>query len=107
MSTSTTTAKASSPRRQTSAVRSGRLGLRTTPVQAALIQRAAEVTQKSITEFVLTSACEKAEQTLLDQRLFLIDEQTWKVFQDVLERPTQVKAGLQALIAEPAIWEHD
>ena len=105
MTTSTITAKKSLSRKRTSAVRSGRLGLRTTPAQAALIQRAAEVTQKSITEFVLTSVCEKAEQTLLDQRLFMVDEQTWLAFQDALERPAQVKKGLQALIAEPAIWE--
>ncbi|MFH0877143.1 MAG: DUF1778 domain-containing protein, partial [Candidatus Omnitrophota bacterium] len=84
---------------------SGRLGLRTTPAQAALIQRAAEATRKSVTEFVLSSVCEKAEQTLLDQRLFMVDEQTWLAFQDALERPAQVKKGLQSLIAEPAIWE--
>jgi len=105
MTTSTITAKTSPARKRTSAVRSGRLGRRTTPAQAALIQRAAEVTRKSITEFVLTSVCEKAEQTLLDQRLFMVDEQTWLAFQDALERPAQVKTGLQALIAEPAIWE--
>jgi uncharacterized protein (DUF1778 family) len=104
MRTSTTTAKTTSSRRQTSAVRSGRLGLRTTPIQAALIQRAAEVTQKSITEFVLSSACEKAEQTLLDQRLFLIDEETWKLFERIVERPAQLKMGLKALFEEPAIW---
>ena len=105
MTTSTITAKTSPSPRRTSAARSGRLGLRTTPAQAALIQRAAKVTRKSITEFVLTSVCEKAEQTLLDQRLFMVDEQTWLAFQDALERPAQVKTGLQALIAEPAIWE--
>ena len=104
MRTSTTTAKTTSSRRQTSAVRSGRLGLRTTPIQAALIQRAAEVTQKSITEFVLSSACEKAEQTLLDQRLFLIDEETWRLFERIIERPAQAKTGLKALLEEPAIW---
>jgi uncharacterized protein (DUF1778 family) len=104
MATSTIAAKTSPSRRRTSAVRSGRLGLRTTPVQAALIQRAAEVARKSVTEFVLTSVCEKAEQTLLDQRLFMVDENTWRAFQDVLERPAQVKMGLQTLIAEPAIW---
>jgi uncharacterized protein (DUF1778 family) len=107
MTTSAITAKASPSPRRISAVRSGRLGLRTTPVQAALIQRAAEVARKSISEFVLTSVCEKAEQTLLDQRLFMVDENTWRVFQDVLERPVQVKEGLQALIAEPAIWEKE
>ncbi len=105
MATSKVMAKASSSHKRTSVVRSGRLGLRTTPVQAALIQRAAEVSRRSITEFVLSSVCEKAEQTLLDQRLFMVDENTWIEFQDVLERPAQVKTGLQALVAEPAIWE--
>lgn len=104
---STSASQKTSRRRKTSPARSGRLGLRTTPVQAALIQRAAEVAQKSITEFVLTSACEKAEQTLLDQRLFLIDEKAFEEFQDILERPAQVKKSLQSLIEEPAIWEHD
>ena len=99
-----TTAKRVSSRRQTSIVRSGRLGLRTTPIQAALIQHAAEVSQKTITEFVLSSACEKAEQTILDQRLFQIDEQTWKLFEEALERPAQAKTGLKGLIEEPAIW---
>ena len=106
MTTSMATPK-KNPRRRTAAPRSGRLGLRTTPVQAALIQRAAEVAQKSITEFVLTSACEKAEQTLLDQRLFLIDEEAWKLFQEVLERPARVIPELKNLIETPAIWEHD
>ena len=40
----TITAKANPSRKRASAVRSGRLGLRTTPAQAALIQRAAEAT---------------------------------------------------------------
>jgi len=105
MATTTITAKANPSRKRASAVRSGRLGLRTTPAQAALIQRAAAATRKSVTEFVLSSVCEKAEQTLLDQRLFMVDEQTWLAFQDALERPTQAKKGLQSLIAEPAIWE--
>jgi uncharacterized protein (DUF1778 family) len=105
MTTTTITAKANPSRKRSSAVRSGRLGVRTTPAQAALIQRAAEVTRKSVTEFVLSSVCEKAEQTLLDQRFFMVDEQTWLAFQDALERPAQAKEGLQSLIAEPAIWE--
>jgi len=105
MATTTITAKANPSRKRASAVRSGRLGLRTTPAQAALIQRAAEVTRKSVTEFVLSSVCEKAEQTLLDQRFFMVDEQTWLAFQDALERPAKAKKGLQSLIAEPPIWE--
>ena len=105
MATTTITTKANLSRKRSSAVRTGRLGLRTTPFQAALIQRAAEATRKSVTEFVLSSVCEKAEQTLLDQRLFMVDEQTWLAFQDALESPAQAKKGMQSLIEEPAIWE--
>ncbi len=86
-------------------VRSARLGLRTTPAQAAIIQRAAEVKGKSVTEFVLSSACEKAEQTLLDQRFFSVSEESWREFQDALERPAQMKAGLRRLLTEPSVWE--
>ena len=105
MATYTVTAKVNPSRKRASDVRSGRFGLRTTPAQAALIQYAAEATRKSVTEFVLNSACEKAEQTLLDRRLFMVDEQTWLAFQDALERQTQVKKVVQSLITEPAIWE--
>ena len=91
--------------KRASAVRTGRLGLRTTPAQAALIQRAAEATRKSVTEFVLTSVCEKAEQVLLDQRIFIVDEQTWQTFQEAIERPARLNMGLRELISEPAIWE--
>lgn len=91
--------------KRASAVRTGRLGLRTTPAQAALIQRAAEAARKSVTEFILASVCEKAEQILLDQRLFIVDEQAWQTFQDAIERPARVNAGMRKLISEPAIWE--
>ncbi len=91
--------------KRASAVRTGRLGLRTTPAQAALIQRAAEATGKSITEFVLASVCEKAEQVLLDQRLFIVDEQTRQTFQEAIERPARLNTGLRELVSEPAIWE--
>jgi uncharacterized protein (DUF1778 family) len=86
-------------------VRSARLGLRTTPAQAAIIQRAAEVKGKSVSEFVLSSACEKAELTLLDQRFFSVSEESWREFQNALERPARVKPGLRRLLTEPGVWE--
>ncbi len=105
MATTPIRAKKNPSRNPSSGLRSNRLGLRTTPAQAALIQIAAETMQKSVTEFVLSSACEKAEQTLLDQRFFMVDEQTWLQFEEALERPAQKKKGLQSLLAEGAIWE--
>lgn len=56
------TAAASAP-----SARSARLGLRATPEQEAVLRRAAEVAHKSLTDFILDSACLAAEQTLLDR----------------------------------------
>ena len=53
------TAVASSP-----SARSARLGLRATPEQEVVLRRAAEVARKSLTDFILDSACLAAEQTL-------------------------------------------
>lgn len=61
------TAVTSSP-----SARSARLGLRATPEQEAVLHRAADVANKSLTDFILDSACLAAQQTLLDQRLFMV-----------------------------------
>ncbi|MCC6864290.1 MAG: DUF1778 domain-containing protein [Rhodobacteraceae bacterium] len=56
---------------QATSARFVRLGLRSTPEQEVVLRRAAEVAHKSLTDFILDSACLAAEQTLLDQRLFM------------------------------------
>jgi uncharacterized protein (DUF1778 family) len=66
---------------------------------------AAEITHKSITEFVLDSACQAAANALLDQRLFLVDDEAWQKFQDALDEPAKVKPKLRKLIEEKAPWE--
>lgn len=38
------------------------------PEQEAVLRRAADVAHKSLTDFILDSACQAAAQTLLDQR---------------------------------------
>lgn len=78
--------------------RTARIGLRATAEQESLIRHAAEVNRKSLTEFVLESACAAAEQSLLDQRLFMVDEARWRAFQKMLERPAQVKPRLRKLL---------
>ena len=86
--------------------RSSRLGLRTTPQQEAVLRRAAKVANKSLTEFILDSAYRMAEQTLLDQRLFLLDGQQADDFIALLDRPAQDNAGLKDLLARPAPWSN-
>lgn len=86
------------------ATRSARLGLRATPEQEAVLRRAADVAHKSLTDFVLESACQAAEQTLLDQRLFMVSGSQYQALLDLLERPAQDNAGLRELLARPSPW---
>jgi uncharacterized protein (DUF1778 family) len=85
--------------------RSGRLGLRAAPSQEALLRRAAQAANKTLTEFILDSACAVAEQTLLDQRYFLVGQAQWDAFNEVLDRPAKVKPGLKKLMQHKAPWE--
>jgi uncharacterized protein (DUF1778 family) len=80
------------------------LGLRATPEQEAVLRRAAEVAHKSLTDFVLDAACQAAEQTLLDQRLFMVAGSQYQALLDLLEQPESDNGGLADLFARRAPW---
>jgi uncharacterized protein (DUF1778 family) len=89
----------------TTSLRTARLGLRATPEQEAILRKAADVAHKSLTDFILDSACQAAEQTLLDQRLFMVSVQQYQALMDLLDSPTQENVGLQDLMSQQAPWE--
>jgi uncharacterized protein (DUF1778 family) len=70
-----------------------------------VLRRAAEVSHKSLTDFILDSACLAAEQTLLDQRLFMVSGSQAQALMDLLDSPEQTNEGLQDLLARRAPWE--
>ncbi len=84
--------------------RSVRLGLRATPAQEAVLRRAADVAQKSLTDFILESACLAAEQTLLDQRVFMVPGSTYQAMLELLDQPEQDNPGLADLFSRPTPW---
>lgn len=72
-----------------------------------MLRRAAEVAHKSLTDFVLDAACQAAEQTLLDQRLFMVSGSQYQALLDLLdllEQPERDNAGLADLFAHRAPW---
>lgn len=85
--------------------RSARLGIRATQEQESVLRRAAEVSHKSLTEFILESACLAAEQTLLDQRLFMTSDSRCRTLLELFECPPEDNAGLRELFSKPAPWE--
>jgi len=84
--------------------RSARLGLRATIEQEAVLRRAAQVAHKSLTDYILDSACLAAEQTLLDQRLFMVTGSQYQALIDLLDQPEQENEGLTRLFSRPAPW---
>jgi len=70
-----------------------------------VLRRAAEVAHKSLTDFILDSACLAAEQTLLDQRLFMVSDSQYQALMDMLEKPEQPNEGLRDLFSRKAPWD--
>ncbi len=85
--------------------RSARLGLRSSEAQLAVLRRGADAAHKSLTDFILDSACLAAEQALLDQRLFMVNGKDYEAFLDLLDRPARSNAGLKDLFSRQAPWE--
>jgi uncharacterized protein (DUF1778 family) len=88
-----------------SLTRSARLGLRATPEQEVVLRRAANIAHKSLTDFILDSACLAAEQTLLDQRLFMVSGSQYQALMDLLDQPEQPNEGLRDLFSRKAPWD--
>jgi uncharacterized protein (DUF1778 family) len=89
----------------TETLKSERIELRTTETAKELLQRAAQFSQKSVSEFLLDAGLRAAEQTLADRRLFLLDTAQWEAFQEALERPVSEKPRLALLLQEPSVLE--
>ncbi|HEY6390094.1 MAG TPA: DUF1778 domain-containing protein [Bryobacteraceae bacterium] len=81
--------------------RSRRFQLRATPSQETLIKVAAERQGVNVTDFIMRSPCEKAEQALSDQTRFVLPAKQWKAFLAALDRPPKDKPRLRRLFKEP------
>jgi uncharacterized protein (DUF1778 family) len=81
------------------------INLRVSAEQKALIDRAASRLGKSRTEFMLDSAREAAENTLLDQRLFLLDDSRYAEFIACLDAPVEPTEALKKVLTAPSPWE--
>ena len=80
--------------------RDRRFQLRATAAEEELIKVAAERQGVNVTEFIMRSACERAEQSLAEQTWFVLDDKQWKAFLAALDRPAKVKPRLRQLFRE-------
>jgi uncharacterized protein (DUF1778 family) len=73
--------------------------------QRDLIDRAATVSGKSRSEFMLESACEKARDVILDQTFFQLDPVQYEKFLEILDRPCDRDQALSNLLETKAPWD--
>jgi uncharacterized protein (DUF1778 family) len=69
------------------AAKTARLEARLTDAQKALLQHAADLTGRSLTEFVVSSAQEAAARTVRDHEVLTLSGRDRQVFVDALLKP--------------------
>jgi uncharacterized protein (DUF1778 family) len=81
------------------------LNLRIKPELRGLIDRAAELTGKNRTNFVLDAARQAAEDALLDRTVFMVSPKAHATFLARLDAPPQPSEQLRKSLKAPAPWD--
>ncbi|KAF1693088.1 DUF1778 domain-containing protein [Pseudoxanthomonas koreensis] len=81
------------------------INFRAPAAKQALIDRAAEVSGKNRTEFILDASCEKAREVLADQTHFVASRKVMQRFNELVEAPLADPEALRRLLDTPAPWE--
>ena len=81
------------------------INMRVEPEQQVMLTRAAALTHKDRTTFIMEAACQRAEEVLLDQRLFQLNKEQFEEFQAALDAPVEEIPALRKLLAKHPLWE--
>ena len=85
--------------------KSERLHLRVDVAQKALLEAASQATGTTVSTFVLQAATEAAADVLADRRVFVLDQEAWRVFDEALARPAGDIPGLRELLSTPTVLD--
>ncbi|MHC9083909.1 type II toxin-antitoxin system TacA family antitoxin [Luteimonas sp. RIT-PG2_3] len=81
------------------------INFRAPAAKQALIDRAAALSGKSHTEFILGASCESAREVLADQTHFVVSRDVMRRFNALIEAPLAKPETLRRLLSTPAPWE--
>lgn len=85
--------------------RSEKLDLRLTPEDKQKLIAAAELEHRSVSDFVLRSALDRADETLPDRRYFGLNAEQWTAFMEALDAPPRVIPEVERLFRKPSVFE--
>jgi len=81
-----------------------RWDFRVAPGTDNLVRHAAQVAERTLTDFVVDAAVLEAERVLADRTQFTLRADQWARFIDVLDRPPQENPGLAKLFSQPSAF---
>lgn len=87
--------------------RTKRINVRASAKQENLMRRGAAERGLTLTEFIVETACREAEETLADQRVFVLPHDRWVAFMKALDGPPKAHPRMDRLFAESSIIEKD
>ncbi len=93
-----------SPKTSTSA-KTTKVQLRLRPDQKAVIARAAQLRQTSLSNFMLEHAYEAAQQVLAEQVDIVLSPAEWEAFCQALDAPPRQIPALKKLLSEPSVFD--
>lgn len=79
--------------------------IRASAATKAILNRAAAMRGQKLSEFMLESARARAEETILDQRLFALDDNAYNEFLALLDAPAKPDKALRARMKRKPAWE--
>lgn len=79
--------------------------IRASAATKAILNRAAAMRGQKLSEFMLESARARAEETILDQRLFALDDNAYNEFLAMLDAPAKPDKALRARMKRKPAWE--
>ncbi|WP_282806649.1 DUF1778 domain-containing protein [Hafnia alvei] len=90
------------PRKST---RNKQINVRASEEERAVIDYAASLVNKNRTDFIIEKAVHEAQNIILDQRVFVLDDARYQAFIEQLEAPVQNLEGRQRLMDVKPEWE--
>lgn len=85
--------------------RTEKLDLRLTPSAKATLYAAAAAARRSVSEFVLECALERADETLADRQRFGLSAERWSSFMAALEAPPRRLPRIERLFRDPGLFD--
>ena len=81
--------------------------VRLTLAQKEILARAASISGKNVSDFILESSVLAAEMAILEQRVFVVSGKEFEWWENLVDSEPQPNPGLDQLFSKPLLWPKD